>query len=56
MEVIVIDVKSDKVCAFLGKDAVEEELEKIQECRLGANVSRIFNVLSHNGDAISVGV
>ena len=56
MEIEVLDVKSDKFCSFAGKDAVEEELEKIQGCRLGANVSRIFNVLSRNGDASSVGV
>ena len=56
MEIEVLDVKSYKFCAFAGKYAVEEELEKIQGCRLGANVSRIFNVLDRNGDASSVGV
>ena len=56
MEVEVLDVKSDTFCAFAGKDAVEEELEKIQGYCLGAKVSRIFNVMARNGDAISVGV
>ena len=56
MEIEVIDVKSDKFCAFAGKDAVEKDLQKIQGCRFGANVSRIFNVMDRNGDASSVGV
>ena len=56
LEIKVLDVKSNKFCAFAGKDAVEEELEKIQGCRPGANVSRIFNVLACNGDASYVWV
>ena len=56
MEIEVLDVKSYKFCAFEGKDAVEEELDKIQGYSLGAKVSRIFNVLTRNGDSISVGV
>ena len=56
MEIEVIDIKSDKFCAFAGKDAVEEELEKIQGFRLGANVSRKFNFLDRNGNASSIGV
>ena len=54
MEIEVLDVKSYTFCAFAGKDAVEEELQKIKGCHLGANVSRIFNVC--NVDASSVGV
>ena len=56
MDIEALDVKSEKICAFVGKDAVEEELEKIKGRRLGANISRIFNVLAHNGDVSSVGV
>ena len=56
MEIEVIDVKSDKFCAFMRKDAVKEEIEKIQGCRPGANVSRIFNILARNGDVSSVGI
>ena len=56
MEIEALDVKSYKCCAFVGKDSVEEELEKIKGCRLGDNVSSIFYVLARNGDASSVGV
>ena len=56
LEIEVFDVKSDKFRAFAGKDVVEEELEKIQGCHFGANVSMIFNVLARNGDVSSVGV
>ena len=55
MEIEVIDVNSDKFFAFAGNNAVEEELEKIQGCRLDYNFSRIFNVLACNGDVSSVG-
>ena len=56
MEIEVLDVKSYTFCAFAGKDAVEEELQKIKGCRPGANVSRPFDVLARDGDANYVGV
>ena len=56
MGIEALDVKSENFCAFAGKDAVEEKLEKIQGCRLGDNFSRIFNFLVRNGDVSSVGV
>ena len=56
LEIEVIYVKSYKFCAFAGKDAVEEELQKIKGCHLGANVSRPFDVLDRYGDARSFGV
>ena len=56
MEIEVLDVKSDKFCAFAGKDAVEEDFEKIQGCHIGSNLSRVFNGMDHNGDVSSVGV
>ena len=56
MEIEVLDIKSYTFCAFAGKDAVEEELQKIKGCHLGANVSRPFDVLARYGDASSVGV
>ena len=56
MEIEVLDVKSYKFCAFAGKDAVEEEIQNIKGCRLGANVSRPFDVLACYDDASSIGV
>ena len=56
MEIEVLDVKSYKFCAFAGKDTVEEELQNIKGCRLGAKVSRPFDVLARYGDSISVEV
>ena len=56
MEIEVLDVKSYKFCAFAGKDAFEEEIQKIKGCRLGANVSRPFGVLARYGDVSSIGV
>ena len=56
LEIEVLDVKTDKFCAFAVKDAAEEDIDQTQGCRPGANVSRIFNVLARNGDASSVGV
>ena len=40
----------------MGEDAIEEELEKIKGHILGAEVSRVYGMLTCNGDACSVGV
>ena len=56
MEIEVLDVKSYKLCAFSGKEDVEEYLWKIKGCRLDANVSRPFDVLARYSDASSVAV
>ena len=41
---------------FRKKDAVEEDLQNIKGCRIGANVSRPFNVLDRYSDASYAGV
>ena len=56
MDIEVIDAKSYKFCAFVGKDAVEEDLQKIKGCRPGANISGPFYFMAFYGDARSVGV
>ena len=56
LEIEVLDVKSYKFCAFARKDTVEEELQKIKGCRIGANVSSTFDVLNRYDYASSVGV
>ena len=56
LEIEVLDVKSYKFCAFEGKDAVEEDLDKIKGCRIVANTWRIFDVLACNSDASSAEV
>ena len=56
MEIEVLDVKSYKFCAFEGKDAVEDDLDKIKGWRIVANIWRIFDVLARYVDASSVGI
>ena len=56
MEIEVLDVKSYTFFAFSEKGNVEEELQNIKLCRLGANVSSPFDVLARDGDANYVGV
>ena len=54
MEVKVLDVKGDKLCALLGADADENELDGVEGCGLGANVAGVSDVIASDGDA-SVG-
>ena len=56
MEVKKVDVKSYKLGAFMGEDAVEEDIYEIKGCSLGADVAGVSDILTCNGDAGAVRV
>ena len=56
LEVEFFDVKGEKLGAFAGKGAVEEELDEVNRSCFGANVARVGDVLPFYGDASAVRV
>ena len=55
LEVETFNVKSDKLGAFKGKDAVEQELDKVEGSGLCSDFSGISDVLACNSDASAIG-
>ena len=56
MNVKVIDVEHEKLGAHALKDAVDEQLDKVEGGILGPDISGICDVLACDGDASAVGV
>ena len=56
LEVEVFNVKSDKLGALMGKDAVEQKIDEFKGSGLGSDVARISYVLACDSDASAIGI
>ncbi len=54
IKVEVLKVNGAEPCALPGEDTVEEEFDEFKGCGVGANVARIANPVSADGDTGSV--
>ena len=56
VEVEIVNVKSDTLGAFMGKEDVDQKLDEVEGSSLGSDIAGIIDVLSCNSDASAIGI
>jgi hypothetical protein len=56
VQIEVLEVNGAEPCTLPGEDTVEEKLDKFEQGRVGANIARITDSVTANGDSGSVRV
>ncbi len=56
IKVEILEVDRAGVCTFLRQDAVEQELDKFEQCCVGTDVAWVAYAIAPNSDAGAIGV